>query len=72
MNKNEIWNNENLTKRQKVTLSYNTPAPLRNAQLNYWTLEAEGKTQEADAAYESSVQAWEAAGTPNNEDHAQF
>ena len=40
MTNNEIWNNSELTKRQKVVLCYQTPVELRQAQLEYWKLEA--------------------------------
>ena len=67
--KNEIWNNSNLSKREKVVLSYNTPAPLRQAQMKFW--ENEGQ-ENAEDVYEASVISWEAAGRPTNEDQGQF
>lgn len=61
MTNNEIWNNSELTKRQKVVLCYQTPVELRQAQLEYWKLEAEGKEKEANAMYKAAYDAWYAA-----------
>ena len=70
MTKNEIWNTSNLTKREKVVLTYNTPAPLRDAQILFWETEENGKS--AEDIYEQSVRAWEVAGRPTSEEGVQF
>lgn len=61
MTNNEIWNHPTLTKRQKTVLCYNTPVPMREAQMKFWEMEAAGMADEAEDMYEEAFKKYEAA-----------